>query len=86
MSNFRVDASGQQGISVTPNDTTAISHPPGDTFTKGLYVGVTGNISVLMAGGATVIFTNISAGVIHPISAIRVNATGTTATGIIAIY
>jgi hypothetical protein len=54
--------------------------------TSGLYLGATGDISVVLAGGGTITFTGMASGVIHPISVTRVNATGTTATGIVAVY
>lgn len=69
-----------KAVAVTPNDTTVIS------ATKGLYVGATGNITVTMANGADVTFNALIAGQIHPISVTKVKATGTTATGIVAVY
>lgn len=86
MSNFRVGSSAETAISVTPSDTVNITNPMGETFTKGLYIGTSGDISVVMADGGTITFTSISAGTIHPISVVRVNATGTTASGIVAVY
>ena len=83
---MRVDSSGQLALAVTPSDTLNIVHPSGQTFTKGLYIGAPGNLSVVMAGGGTTVFTAIAGGVIHPLSVQRVNATGTTATGIVALY
>ena len=54
-----------------------------DTPSRGLYVGGTGNVSCLLADGATVLFTAMAAGVIHPISVLRVNTSGTTATSLL---
>ncbi len=51
---------------------------------RGLYVGVTGNVTVTLAGGDSVQFTNIAAGVVHPICASHVTAA--TATGIVGVY
>jgi hypothetical protein len=65
---------------VTPSDSTDLT----DT-SRGLYVGVSGDVKVTMAGGAAVTFVGLAAGVIHPIRASRVWSTGTTATSIIAI-
>lgn len=53
---------------------------------RGLYVGATGSVSVIMSTGDAVTFNSLAAGVIHPISVIQVNSSGTTATGIIATY
>ena len=54
--------------------------------TRGIYVGGAGNLKVDMLGGGTVTFTALAVGVIHPICAARVYATGTTATAIIGVY
>ena len=67
------------GAAVTPSDSVNLPAP-----TRGLYVGVTGNISIEMSNG-TVIFSNVLAG-IFPIQCTRVNATGTTATNIVALW
>lgn len=54
---------------------------------RAIYVGVAGDISVNLATtGTAVIFKNALAGSIIPIRAIKVNATGTTATNLIALY
>jgi len=52
--------------------------------TRGIYVGVSGNITVTTDGGDSVEFTNLAAGVIHPIAATHVTAA--TATGIVGVY
>jgi hypothetical protein len=54
--------------------------------TRGLYVGVSGDVKVDTLGGDTVTFVGLAAGVIHPIRAKRVYATGTTATDIVGVY
>jgi hypothetical protein len=53
-------------------------------ITRGIYVAVSGNITVTMATGESVTFTSIAAGVIHPIAATHVTAA--TATGILGLY
>lgn len=52
---------------------------------RALYVGVTGDIAVVMANGDSVTFTNVAVGV-FPISAKQVKSTSTTASGLIALY
>ena len=53
----------------------------------GLYVGVTGDVTAVPSGGgAAVLFKAVPAGAILPISVIRVNATGTTASQIVALF
>lgn len=64
---------------VTPADAALIP------ITCGLYVGVAGNLTVTMAGGANVTFPSCPAG-FHRLQVIAVLATGTTASGIIALY
>lgn len=70
---------GVYGEAVTPSDTVNSTAP-----FRSLYVGVTGNISVQMRNGA-VVFANVPVG-IHPIQGTRVNATGTTASSLVALW
>lgn len=86
MSNLRVGASAETAVSVTPSDTDNISHPTGETFTKGLYVGSAGNLNVVMANGDAITFTSVAAGSLLPLSVKRVNSASTTAANIIAVY
>lgn len=65
---------------LTPNDSTVI------TPTRGLYVGVSGDVKVDSIDGNAVTFTSLAAGIIHPISCTKVYATGTDATNIVAVY
>jgi hypothetical protein len=80
------DHSPQGSISVTPSDTVNLTFPSGINRTRGIYVGGAGNISVIMADGTTALLTALSVGVVHDLSIKRVNATGTTATAILALY
>jgi hypothetical protein len=54
--------------------------------TRGVYVGVGGNVKVDMVSGGTVNFLNIIAGTLLPIQVVRIYATGTTATNLVALY
>ena len=65
---------------VTPHDTNYIEQ------TRGLYVGVSGDVVVTMADGNDVTFTALAGGIVHPIQCIRVQSTSTTATDIVACY
>ena len=71
-------------IAVVPNDNIDLPFAA-----RGIYVGVAGHIAVLLQADspdtASVIFTNVQAGQVLPICAARVLATGTTATGLIAV-
>ena len=64
---------------VTPGDATYIDP------TRGLYVGVSGDVKVIMVDGTTVTYTGLAAGIIHPISCVLVYSTDTTATNIVAL-
>lgn len=69
------------GVAVTPSDTTLLAP------TRGLYIGGAGNVTVDFADGTTgILFTAPPVGTLLPISVIRVKATGTTATAIVALY
>jgi hypothetical protein len=70
------------GAVVTPNDGTDLAKIP----TKGVYVGVSGDVKVTLSSGAVLTFTGLSSGAIHPIAAKRIWATGTTALNILAVY
>jgi len=72
--------SGVDAFAITPSNSHDLSYA-----TRGIYVGVSGSLKVDMVGGSTIIFTNLVAGVIHPIRAKRIYETGTTATGIIGV-
>ena len=66
---------------ITPHDTTLLPSP---AF---VYCGTGGDISVLMDGGQnTVVFASTNAGSVLPVLVDRVNFTGTTATGLVAMY
>jgi hypothetical protein len=68
-------------FAVTPNNSTDLATP-----TRGVYVGVSGDLKVDLVGGSTEItFVGLASGVIHPIQARRIYATGTSATNIVGI-
>lgn len=71
----------ENAFAVTPNNDADLAED-----TRGLYVGVSGDVKVDLVGGTTVTFVNLAAGVIHPIRARRVYATGTDATSIVGVY
>lgn len=70
---------GKWGEVVTPSDVTPLANPA-----RSLYVGGTGNISVEMYGGGTILFSNVPVGIL-PIQVTRVNSTNTTATLMVAL-
>lgn len=67
-------------VAVVPHNTTLLSLPA-----RQLYIGVAGDVTVLTQAGSTITFKGVSTGgVIGPFYVVRVNATGTTATDIVA--
>lgn len=75
-------SNAMDAVAITPNDGVDLATKP----TKGIYLGVSGDVKITLNSGNTVTFTNLSSGVIHPIAAKRIWATGTTATSILAVY
>lgn len=73
---------------VTPSDTVNIPSVNGGTREEGpvLYIGGSGNIRVLTEGGDDVIFYGVMAGTFLPVHVVRVFATSTTATNIVALW
>jgi hypothetical protein len=71
------------GVAVTPSDTVSITAEH-----RALWIGTGGTLSALVldANGTTQnpIATTVADGSVFPFHVIRVNATGTTATGIVA--
>ena len=66
--------------SVTPSDATVIPK------TRAIWVGVSGNVAVRMAGDGTLVtFTGAPIGVL-PVQVDKVLSTGTTATTMLALY
>ena len=66
---------------ITPSDTVVIPGGP----CRGIYVGVTGDVTILTTGQNTVTFTAVPVGIL-PVNALRVNATSTTATNMVALF
>lgn len=69
------------GIAITPSDATS---QPGGKF-DAVFVGGAGNVT-MVTGGSAIAFNGLAAGSILPVGGTRVNATGTTATGLVALY
>lgn len=66
---------------VTKSDTTVFARP-----TKAIYVGVGGDVAVLLADDTeAVVFSSVPTGAFLPIRAVKVLSTGTTATLILGL-
>lgn len=69
-----------EAAAVTPSDTVSFTETP-----RGIYVGGAGAVVALL-GGVAITFLAVPAGTILPIKPTRINATSTTATGLVALY
>jgi len=72
-------------VAIVTSDTAKIQFDSRNVQARGIYVGVTGNITVVDPKGATVAFLGVPAGTVLPISTDQVMATGTTATDLVAL-
>ena len=76
-----------RAASVTPSDTANIPSVSGGTNNGCvLYVGSAGNLRVETVGGDDVTFNNINTGAFIPVQIVKVYATGTTASNILALW
>ncbi len=66
---------------ITASDSTDLANP-----VRAIYVGGAGSVVVTMVAGNDVTFSGLPAGMILPIRAKRVKATGTTATGLVGLW
>jgi len=70
------------GEAITPSDVTNFTRG----VCNGIYVGGTGAIAMVMMDDTVVTLAAVPAGIILPFLAKRVNATGTAATNLVALY
>jgi hypothetical protein len=76
-----------RAAAVTPSDTVNIPAVTGGTNNGCvLYVGGTGTLKVTTIGGDDVTFTGVPTGTFIPVHVVRVWATGTSATSIVALW
>lgn len=74
-------APARNAAAVVPSDTNDLAQ-----VARGLFIGQAGDVAVVMADGATVIFPNVQAGSLLPLRVTRVRSSGTTATGLVAVW
>jgi hypothetical protein len=74
------DSPYANAAAVVPSDTTDLTF-----VTRALYVGVTGDVTVNMPGGAAILFKAMPVG-LYNLRVSRVKATGTAATNIVALW
>jgi hypothetical protein len=68
-------------LPITTSDTVDLAR-----FTDGILVGGAGDVAAVMQNNRAVTLTGLPAGAWVPIKARRINATGTTATSLVALY
>lgn len=79
-----------RSLTSPPEDAASIT--PGDAgselsqVTRALYVGVAGDLALLMQGGATVILRGVPSGSFLPLRVRQVLAAGTSADGIVGFW
>lgn len=81
MSTLSSSSPARNAFAITPHNSNLIAH-----ITRGLYVGVAGNVKVTMESGEEVTFVGVPAGYILPIRVKIVWSTGTTATTMLGLY
>lgn len=80
-------APGQDAFAVTPSDTVSFSLGTNSNIVaRALYIGTAGNLVALTERGNLATFFNLTTATILPLMCKRVNATNTTASGIVALY
>lgn len=72
----------RNGVAVTADDSNDLPNGP----CKAIYVTGSGDVAVNLSGGGTATLTSLAAGQIVHVGASRILSTGTTATGIYALY
>lgn len=75
-----LESPAERAFAITPNDTDALAN-----VTRGIYIGVGGDMKVELAGGGLVTFKGLVAGTILPVRAVRVWDTDTDASELIAL-
>jgi hypothetical protein len=73
-------APASHGFAIAPSDSADLTE-----VTRALFIGAAGSVSVVMASGAALTFSNLAGGTVLPIRARQVKATGTTATSIVGL-
>lgn len=73
-------APAEDAFTVTPSDTANFTSGPA----RALYIGVSGDVTLITTGGNAVLFKAVPVGIL-PVRCTRVNATGTAATNIVAL-
>ena len=76
-----IAAPAAHGFAITANDGADL---PSET--RAIYVGGAGSLAVVLVSGDAVTFAGLTAGTVLPVRAVRVKATGTSATQLVGLY
>lgn len=68
------------GFAVSPNDGTDLQE-----VTRAIYVGGSGSLTLVFPSSAEITFAGLAGGTVLPVRAMRIKATGTTATAIVGL-
>lgn len=79
---IRSTTSAVDGETVNPSDSQDLTKGTA----RALWIGSAGDVSIIGAMDTTVVFKSVPAGYLLPVQVKRVNATGTTAGNIVALY
>jgi hypothetical protein len=80
------ESPASQAASITPSDTNTLGDDTDVLASRGVYVGVSGDLAVVMKDGAAVTFVGLAAGVVHPLQVRQIKSTGTTATDVAIVW
>jgi hypothetical protein len=76
-----ISAPAQRGFAITPNDAADLA-----AETRGLWVGASGDLALVLASGDEVVLAGAVGGSVLPLRIRRIKATGTTATQLVGLY
>lgn len=75
-----LESPASDGFAITPSDSVDLP-----IVVRAIYVGGGGNIALVMKSGASIVLHNVVPGCVLPLRAVRVAATGTTATNLVGL-
>lgn len=71
----------RNAVAVTPSDSADLATVP-----RAICVAADGNVVLVMSGNGQEVTVAMVAGTLYPLAPTRIKATGTTATGIVAVW
>ena len=81
--NWGAEAPGMRHVAITPHASNNID---GENLARAIYVGVGGDIAIVDAFDDAVVYKAVPQGAVLPMACKRVNAIGTTATNMVAMF